>query len=129
MSTQNTIPVVDDDDFLREYLEERLSISGYKVITASNGLKGLRAYLQHGADLVLTDIVMPDSEGIEFIQKLRAESPTLPVIAMTGFAQADMYLSVASIFGANRILKKPFSPQELLKTISAALTEGSQPSS
>ena len=106
-----TILLVDDNDELRKMLERGLTRAGHTVVTAANGSHGLTALDGGTFDLVLTDIVMPDMEGLQFIRSMRKANPTIPVIAMSGGGRgtADDYLEMASRFGAAKTLEKPFT--------------------
>lgn len=109
------ILVIEDDDLIRNLVQRTLTKAGYEVTVAPNGRKGLAAYQAAPADLVLTDIIMPDMEGIEAIQEFKRRSPDLKIIAMSGGGAGwgIDYLRMAEKFGASRILNKPFSPSDL----------------
>lgn len=109
------ILVIDDDDLIRNLMERMLRNAGYEVTVAVNGLKGLAAYKAAPTDLVITDLIMPDMEGIEAIQEFKRRSPALKIIAMSGGGAGwgIDYLRMAEKFGADRILHKPFSAAEL----------------
>jgi YesN/AraC family two-component response regulator len=85
------------------------------VTVAANGRKGLAEYKAAPADLVITDLIMPDMEGLEAIMELRRCSPAVKIIAMSGGGAGwgTDYLKMAEKFGASRILNKPFSPGDL----------------
>lgn len=118
------ILVVDDEDSIRSLLTEVLSGAGYETFTAADGKEALSALEQHRIDLIMTDIIMPDMEGIEFINKVKRQKK-LPVkiIAMSGSGntRADTYLNLALKMGADAILGKPFSLNEVLETVKALL--------
>jgi DNA-binding response OmpR family regulator len=117
------ILLIDDDDELRSALRRTLERAGYEVVAAADGEAGMRALADTTVDLVLTDIFMPNMEGIETIRALRRHHPEVPIIAMsggTGF-RAEDYLDVASSFGAIAVLAKPFESRELLAAIAKAL--------
>jgi CheY-like chemotaxis protein len=118
------ILIIDDDAQVRTVLGSVLTKSGHQVTTAANGAIGLRLWREHGADLVLTDIQMPETDGIEVILQLRTYAPHLPVIAMSGGDRSgDLdLLGDARLLGAVALLKKPFSADTLLQTIAAAMT-------
>ncbi len=118
MSTR--VLVVDDNPALRESLELVLSQAGYDVETARDGREAVELQASHPADVLLTDIFMPDRDGIETIQLFRTRYPAMGIIAMSGDAhfpvQTD-YLQVAEVAGANFTLRKPFQPQQLLEKL------------
>ncbi len=117
------ILLIEDDAAVRGILSRMLEASGYAVIQATNGADGLRLWREQGADLVLTDIQMPDMNGIEVIVQLRAFAPHLPVIAMSGGGQSrDLdLLGDTKLLGAVGVLYKPFTGEALNQAITAAL--------
>ena len=117
------ILLVDDDERLRDVFTEFLTGSGYQVHVAPNGRIAWELLERQPFDLVITDLVMPDMEGIEFITKLRKAGHSVPIIAMTGGGQdRAIYLTLAEKLGADRILKKPFALAELLDAVSSAIS-------
>jgi len=117
--TDKTILVIDDEEAFRDYMTALLEKKRFKVITAENGISGEQKALKYKPDLIITDIVMPDKEGVEFIKSLRENDSVTPVIAVTGGnrVNAYSYLSMSKKLGANAILAKPFSKAEILKVI------------
>ncbi|MDH3325422.1 MAG: response regulator [Gammaproteobacteria bacterium] len=120
-----TILLIDDDRQLREYMVELLTMNDYQVIEAENGDVGLEQFLKYQPDLVITDIVMPVVEGIEFILTARAKDPSTPFIAISGgnLGNANSYLNMAKKLGVNATLAKPFSADDMLKTIDDLLIQ------
>ncbi len=119
------ILVVDDDDLIRDLLFEILDSSGYEVISAANGNQALDILKQQTVDLIITDIIMPDKEGIETIIEIRKKYPKALIIAMSGGGQLDAnsYLSIAQKLGVARTISKPFDPANLLNIIKELLDE------
>jgi CheY-like chemotaxis protein len=115
------ILLIDDNDTFRSIARRMLVNAGYEVHEAANGETALAAYRQQRFDLVITDIVMPDMEGLEAIMKLRRQNPDVKIIAMSGADSAGAYLDSAKIFGARRMLSKPFTQGELLTAVSEVL--------
>ena len=117
------ILLIEDDAQVRGVLSSVLARSGHDVTTAVNGAVGLRLWREQGADLVLTDIQMPETDGIEVILQLRTYAPRLPVIAMSGGDRSgDLdLLGDAGLLGAVALLKKPFSADALSRAIAAAV--------
>ena len=113
------ILVVDDDDMLRSYVKELLKLNNFIVSEAADGKAGLKEFKENTPDLVITDIIMPEMEGISFIRKLREFSEETPIIAMTGnvHGHMDEYLKISSQIGANEILRKPVKSEEFLEAI------------
>ena len=117
--------LIEDDDSIRRTFTRALTASGHEVSVAANGADGLRLWRERGADLVLTDMQMPEMNGIELILQLRASAPTLPVIAMSGGDQSgDLNaLRDAKLLGAVRLLAKPFSLDTLTAAVADALEQ------
>ncbi len=116
----SSVLLIDDDDLLRETIQRRLQRSGYEVICATNGREGLALFREHHPEVLITDMVMPEQEGLETLMALRGELGQTQVIAMSGgvFDQhADVMLSVAKHMGAHHVLQKPFKFRELLKLL------------
>jgi DNA-binding response OmpR family regulator len=118
------ILVIDDDADLREVMQETLESSGHEVLLAPDGVLGLQLQRDRPADVVITDIFMPDKEGIETIRELRQEFPGVRIIAMSGggsHVKKPGYLSTASELGADIVLRKPFESSVLLDSIKTVL--------
>ena len=114
--------MVDDDEQVRKLVHSILTDSGHDVTIATNGKIATRMYREQPFDLVITDLVMPDMEGIELIQKLRVIDQDVKIIAISGgFAGASTYLKTAKLMGAQYTLPKPFNLDELLNVVSTAL--------
>ena len=123
--TAKRILVIDDEDLIREVVKEMLEAEGYVVSTAANGREGLRLYRKEPADLIITDIFMPEMEGLETIRELLRSSPKVKIVAISGGGEKGMlsFLSHAKRFGAVQTLEKPFSREELLTIVSELLTQ------
>ncbi len=117
--------IVDDDRQVLDLLANYLTRFGYRVRLAQDGHEALDRMRQEQADLCLTDLVMPEREGVETIQEIRREFPATKIIAMSG-AAGGSYLRVAELLGAHAILPKPFDLQRLLDTIRSLLGEPAQ---
>lgn len=117
------ILLVDDNDAIRTVLRRLLARSGFDVVEARNGIEALAAHKATPADIVVTDLIMPEKEGLETILELRRMQPKLRIIAMSGGGRvrAQDYLKLAAALGASRTLAKPFSEAELLKAIQELL--------
>jgi DNA-binding response OmpR family regulator len=119
----HNILVVDDEDAIRGLINITLTNVGYSVLEAHNGKVASRLLAQDVPDLLITDLLMPEKEGIELIQEVRTHYPKLPIIAMSG-AQTEktgLYLQMAGSLGADYTLAKPFALAELLRTVQQAL--------
>jgi CheY-like chemotaxis protein len=117
------ILVIDDDALVRSALRRMLEGEGFAVLEARHGGEGLAIVASEPVDLVITDILMPEIEGIETILELRRNHPALPVIATSGGDRTgnNEFLDMASKFVANRVLPKPFRSKELLTMIQEIL--------
>jgi len=113
------ILVVEDDASLRRTLMRLLATAGYPAAEAAHGREALQRMAERPADLVISDLIMPEMEGIETIRRLRIDYPAVKIIAISGGGRAspDCYLDIAAKVGANKLLSKPFTPWELLDTI------------
>ncbi len=108
---------MDDEADARIFLEDVLQSAGYEVVLARDGAEGMQRYDSEPTDLALIDLFMPNREGLETIKELRKRAPNFPIIAISGDSLADCMLHVAKRIGANEILQKPFSPEELLASV------------
>jgi len=115
--------VVDDDPGVRDVIRSMLESAGYTVLLAENGKEAMKLLKKERADLILTDLVMPEQEGIETIKTLRREYPELKVIAMSGAFGGD-YLRIASYLGAHATLAKPIQMEKLLALVRETLEPG-----
>ena len=108
--------VVDDDASLRNLLVETLEAAGYQTFSAENGKTARAEAARNAVDLVITDLAMPEEEGIEMIRHLRKERPDLKVVAMSGTFEPAL-LKAARLLGAQASLTKPISSEEILRCI------------
>lgn len=121
-SSNTRILVVDDDAGVRQVLRGMIESAGYPVELASNGKEALDKLQQESFNLIITDLVMPELEGIETIQVLRKNYPHIRIIAMSG-AFGGEYLGIAGFLGAHKTLTKPVRIDTVLATIREALAE------
>ena len=119
------ILVVDDEVTVREMVGEMLTRGGYEVVMAANGLEAMRRLKEQEFAVIVTDIVMPEQEGLETVLAVRKEHPQTKVIAISGGGRygASDYLETATFFGADRVFGKPISWQELLAAVEELLAE------
>lgn len=117
------ILVIDDDSLVRRTMSRILEQGGYEVVLAEDGDKGVAKFRSERPDLVITDLIMPEKEGIETIIEMRREDPNARIIAVSGGGRvASMdFLVVANKLGAGQVLRKPFGPSELLDCVTRAL--------
>jgi len=113
------ILLIDDDVAVLRTLEIMLGDRGYDVVTAKDGVEGLRLFQKNHPDLVITDLVMPEKEGIETIIEMRRERPDAKIIAISGGGRMhnERFLEMAASLGAAAVLPKPFMPDELAAKI------------
>lgn len=119
LTVMATILLVDDDDALRTLLRRVLVRDGHVIVEAANGKEALERVREQTFDLMVTDLFMPQQDGLETILALRRMNAHLPVIAMSGggsAAQFDM-LRTASLFGAACVLMKPFRAEEVMAAV------------
>jgi len=123
------ILVVDDDTMVRTAIEILLARHGFQVTTANGGESGLRALETTAFDLMIVDIFMPHMRGFESIRIFHERAPTIPLVAMSGYAFANLdspapdFLRMALELGAARCLRKPFTPGALLTVVNECLAE------
>lgn len=123
------ILVIDDDPHVRDLLVRVLEHEGYEVLVAANGVEGLEVAKSTRPDLVITDIFMPEREGLTTIMDLKRIRPQMGVIAISGgghFARGD-YLDVAVDMGASAALPKPLDLDRLRATVAGLLASGPTP--
>jgi DNA-binding response OmpR family regulator len=120
------ILLIDDNDVFRTMLRQTLTHFHHTVIEARNGKEGLKLFSSARADLVITDLVMPETEGLEVLIELRKAHPAAKLIAISGGGRGSGtdYLHMAAKLGANRVLTKPFHHEALLAVINELLATG-----
>jgi CheY-like chemotaxis protein len=124
------ILIIEDDEMVGLLIKETLEGAGHSARLASHGKEGLNMIAKQPADLVITDIVMPEMDGLETITRLRESNPGLRVIAISGggrWMSAESNLRLSGLMGANRTLHKPISPDLLLTEVEAVLMEPVKP--
>ena len=119
-----TILIVDDDDALRTLLRRMLMRDGHVALEASNGQEALAQLQAKACDLMITDLFMPEQDGLETILALRRMNLRLPIIVISGGGNAGQFdmLRTASLFGAARVLLKPFRVEEVLTAVREVLS-------
>jgi len=113
------ILVIDDDHLVRYALSKILLSAGYAVVTAADGRRGMAVLRAEHPDAVITDIIMPEQEGIDTIIQIRRERPAVKIIAISGGGRIRNidFLGMAQSLGANDVLAKPFEVDELLSCL------------
>jgi len=120
------ILVIDDDEQMRTLLRQVMEWAGYQVAEASNGREGMRLQQKVMADLVITDLIMPEQEGLETITELKTRYPRIKIIAISGGGRIgpEAYLPAARELGADRVFSKPFDVKELAEAVKELLQNG-----
>jgi CheY-like chemotaxis protein len=124
----DVVLVAEDDAQYRKLLKEVLENFGYQVLTTANGKEALRVFQEQTPKLVITDIIMPEKEGIETIRELRKMAPDVKIIAISGggIGSADIYLKIAKAVGADRTIEKPIVIDDLMYAVSVLLPKKPQ---
>ena len=113
------ILVIDDDDLLRRVVEKVLILGGHQVLAAADGALGMAIFRKERPEIVVTDIIMPEQEGLGTIMMMRRERPEARIIAMSGggrMGNLDV-LEAAHALGSDEVIAKPFLPRDLLDLI------------
>jgi DNA-binding NtrC family response regulator len=123
------ILVIDDDTLVRNTIVRILARQGYQMLVAEDGGRGLRIFRAERPDLVITDIIMPEKEGLETIREILNECPDAKIIAISGGGRIRNmdFLEFAEKLGATEIIAKPFEPNDLLEMVSRCLDERVHP--
>ena len=118
-----SILVVDDNLRMRETIQKILNAAGHEVAIAADGFEAERVLADAKADLVVTDVIMPDKEGLTLLRDLKAANSGLRVIVMSGGGRSgsSTFLDVAARFGADAVLQKPFRARDLVDIVARTL--------
>jgi len=110
------ILVADDDHDVRAALRVALEVEGYEVEAVPNGERAMQAHAKRPADVLITDLFMPERDGFETLRYFRARNPDMRIVVISGWKRAQKadHLAVALQAGADVVLRKPFTPRELL---------------
>ncbi|HWK46128.1 MAG TPA: response regulator [Stellaceae bacterium] len=119
------ILIIDDDQAVRFTIQAILQREGYEVVCASDGDQGLRALERVNPHLIITDIIMPNKEGLATIMEIRAHDTKTPIIAMSGGGRTGNmdFLKMAETIGANEVLPKPFERDHLTAAVRRLLAD------
>ena len=117
------ILVIDDNIAVRTTIVQMLEAEGYEVVSAEDGRRGLAVFRSAKPDLVVTDIIMPEKEGIETIRDIRDLSPKAKIIAISGGGRIGNtdFLTIARALGASEVIAKPLDPDDFLSIVSRCL--------
>jgi CheY-like chemotaxis protein len=118
-----TILIIDDELFMLDFVRKILESAQHTVLAATSADSGIEAYRAHRPDLVITDLIMPEKDGLEAIQELRKVNPALRIIAISGGGRSGYTnaLEAAKAFGARETVRKPFMPNVLLAAVTRVL--------
>lgn len=117
------ILIIDDEQDIRDVARILLEGCGYAVTCAEDGHAALRALDHQSFDVVITDMLMPEMDGVELINELRRRNPAQSIVAMSGGGHAprESYLQIARLCGAQALLAKPFNREQLIRAVEAGL--------
>ena len=120
--------LIDDDNDLRQMLRMRLQSMELNVVEASNGKTGILEFKRHRPHMVITDIMMPEKDGIETIKEIRVVDPEVPIIAISGGADKKYpdALSLARELGATQTIAKPFRLEKFEETVGELLLKSNK---
>ncbi len=123
------ILLVDDEPLVRDALASALENKGHSVVKAANGLEGLKRFSERSFDLVVTDVIMPDMEGIGMIMEIRRKAPDTKIIAISGGGRTGNieFLKMARELGAMAIMKKPIRLAEFYSLMDECLNRKPDP--
>jgi CheY-like chemotaxis protein len=122
------ILVVEDTDILRKAIGDILEQAGHEVVLAESGKKAVQLCQEKTFDLIITDLSMPDMDGLELIRTLRVTHEDLPMVAISG-TFTGQFLKIATALGAVGTLEKPFKPRALLAMVDKILGKQEEPAS
>lgn len=117
---RRSILIADDDDAVRQVMRIALQQAGYDVCEATNGAEAIRAMHAAPFDLIITDVLMPERDGLEMIMHVRRRNPNIKVLAISG-ADNALFLANAAGLGATQVLRKPFRVAALLALVADLL--------
>ena len=117
------ILIIDDDEQIRVLLQQMMEWAGFEVEVAENGKVAMNIQKQNPADLVITDLIMPEQEGLETISRLKKDYEGIKIIAISGGGRIgpEAYLPAAQELGADRVFSKPFDIQSVVDTVKELL--------
>jgi DNA-binding NtrC family response regulator len=120
--------VVDDDDAFRQTVCDLLANGDFEILSAESGAKSFAVLRNQPVDIVLTDIVMPDEDGLEIVRKINKMNPAPKIVAMSGGGRiaATDYLKMAKLMGASATIPKPFKQQQLVDLLQQVFSSPSK---
>jgi DNA-binding response OmpR family regulator len=117
------IVVIDDDEAIRAFVATVLKVKGHDVLALASGKEAVLAHTENPAELIITDILMPDFDGIEVIRRFKRSDNRVRILAISGggWAQPEQFLTMAARLGADATLAKPFTVDQLLHSVERLL--------
>lgn len=117
------ILIIDDDEQIRVLLQQMMEWAGFEVMLAENGKVAMKVQRENPSDLIITDLIMPEQEGLETISRLKKEYEGIRIIAISGGGRIgpEAYLPAARELGADRVFSKPFDIQEVVDAVKELL--------
>lgn len=117
------VMIIEDDEQLRKMLQIMIEKEGYSVEVASNGEEAIKLFKTQPSELIITDLLMPEKDGLETIMEVKRDNPHVKIIAVSGGGQvgSKTYLKVAERLGAQHIFSKPFKRTDLLEAVASLI--------
>ncbi len=117
------ILLIEDDMQFQSFVEEVLKAEGYQVFLAEDGIQGSQMVKEVIPDLIITDLLMPQKDGVRLITEIKSSHPQIPIIAMSGGSSffSPAFLEAAATLGASETLPKPFLGEQLLELVDKCL--------
>ncbi len=125
-TNEKQILVIDDEKQIRTYLSKVLQRGGYQVTVCRDGVEGIAKFRQGTFDVVITDILMPNRDGIDTIISLRQIDSEIKIIAISGAYRSKTLLDIANVFNINASLQKPFENKEILGAVAKVIMSKSK---
>jgi CheY-like chemotaxis protein len=119
------ILITDDDEGMRSLMATVLRNAGHEIVEARGAREAVERHRENAADVIVTDLLMKDMDGTELLRRIRAFSPNTPIIAISGSRFGKIYLNMARLLGAERILAKPFASETLVQAVDQVLASAS----
>jgi|SRR5208283_5603621 len=117
-----SILIIDDEESLRSLLKDIFEYQNYEVYLACNGKEGVESYRRITTDIVLTDMYMPEKDGLETIREIKKEFPEAKIIAMSGgYKGGEDFFHIAKTSGAIDCIRKPFEPDDIVRIVNLTL--------
>ena len=116
--------IIDDDELMRGFLRELFTREGFEVREAENGAAGIQAFMDEASDAVITDLYMPEADGVEVLREIHKESQEVKIVAISGGTSGGGRTDILQVMrdlGVDRTLQKPFKPAEMVTVVKELL--------